>query len=163
MQSRGELDLQVSKRAQLLVQASQTYDAPRLISAQADAHKRKLRLQQVLELQRRLGHFEASKECGALASAGDQPASDARKKQRQNEAPREKGAPLIACNNGIGHAAPALSTHAVACRSADHAIGVRQQVASSTAEESRRLREREAALVRARCSAASHKLAEQRH
>ena len=96
MQSRGELDLQVSKRAQLLVQASQTYDAPRLISAQADAHKRKLRLQQVLELQRRLGHFEASKECGALASAGDQPASDARKKQRQNEAPREKGAPLIA-------------------------------------------------------------------
>ena len=158
MQSRGELDLQVSKHAQLLVQALQTCDASRRVSAQADAQKRKLRLQQVLEQQRRLGHFEASKECGAVASAGDQPASEARKKQRQHEAPREKGAPRIALWNGIGDVALRYQTHAVArSMGADHAIGVKQQGAVNSAEdESRRLREREAALVRARCAAALH-------
>jgi hypothetical protein len=36
------------------------------VRRQADAKKRKLRLQSVLEQQRKLGHFEASRECGAL-------------------------------------------------------------------------------------------------
>ena len=63
---------------------------------QADAHKRKLRLQSILEQQRKLGHFEASRECAALVSGEDQRTSEARKKQRKHEAPRVKGASLAA-------------------------------------------------------------------
>ena len=63
-----------------------------LVVEQADAHKRKLRLQSILEQQRKLGHFEASRECAALVSGDDQLASGAHKKRRQGEAPREKGA-----------------------------------------------------------------------
>lgn len=59
---------------------------------QADAHKRKLRLQSILEQQRKLGHFEASRECAALVSDADPHASEARMKQRKQDAPRDKGA-----------------------------------------------------------------------
>ena len=112
---------------------------------QADARKRKLRLQQVLEQQRKLGHYEASKECGALASAGDQSAGDARKKQRQNETPREKGAPL---SHAVMRLGVALTLSTMLTRTLDHAMGAKQHASSSADDESRRLREREAALVR---------------
>ena len=96
MQSRGELDLQARRTrrgaclpvllaqlrrrsnvacnaAHVLRSALTSTPAPVCCRCQADAKKRKQRLQSILEQQRKLGHFEASRECSALLADAEPP------------------------------------------------------------------------------------------
>ena len=69
--------LLATQRVALTCTALTIPPAPVCCHCQADAKKRKQRLQSILEQQRKLGHFEASRECSALLADAEPP----RKKQ----------------------------------------------------------------------------------